>query len=203
LSDIENLALTSNEIKKANKERNCKSVYLVCLFVLNTPLGLSLMSLDPYKKRELVLLLLFSFDMGQDLLSSDIIDLVKDECRVSKKYVLEALGRAHTVFKAKEQCDGIISQICQDYKISRIQSVERNVLRLAIFEVLFEKEVPLKVVFSEAKRLAKKFSTDEAASFVHALLAAASTHSGICVEEEVPDLQDAYKAMCDVPGTEG
>ena len=160
------------------------------------------MSLVPYKKRKLVLLLLFSFDMGQDLLSSDIIDLVKDECRVSKKYVLEALERAHAVFKAKEQCDGIISQICQDYKISRIQNVERNILRLAIFEALFEKEIPLKVVFAEAKRLAKKFSTDEAALFVHALLAASCTRSGITIEEEAPNLQDAYQAICTMPGTE-
>ena len=153
------------------------------------------MTLDPYKKRELVFLLLFSFDMGQDVASSDVVELVKDECKVAKKYVLEAMARAEVILKAREECDKLIELVCKDYKIARIQSVERNILRLALFETVIEAKLPPKVVFAEAKRLAKKFSTEEAASFVHALLAAASCHVGISVEEVAPNLEEAYQKL--------
>ncbi len=153
------------------------------------------MSLDPYKQRELVFLLLYSFDMGQDILSSDIVELVKDECKVAKKYVVEARGRVETILKVREACDTLIAKVCTDYKIERIQSVERNIIRLAIFELILEQELPPKVVFAEAKRLAKKFSTEESSNFVHALLAAASTLSGMSVEGEAPDLKEAYQVL--------
>jgi transcription antitermination protein NusB len=153
------------------------------------------MTLDPYKKRELVFLLLFSFDMGQEVPSSDIVELVKNECKVAKKYVLEAMARAETILKAREECDKLISSVCKDYRIARIQSVERNIVRLAIFEALIEGKLPPKVVFAEAKRLAKKFATEEAANFVHALLAAASTHTGVSVEGEAPNLEEAYQKL--------
>ena len=153
------------------------------------------MTLDPHKKRELVFLLLFSFDMGQIVPSNDVVDLVKDECKVAKKYVLEAMARAEIILKAREECDKRIEHVCKDYKIARIQSVERNILRLAIFEIVIEGTLPPKVVFAEAKRLAKKFSTEESVNFVHALLAAATTHSGIIVEEQAPNLQEAYQKL--------
>jgi len=132
--------------------------------------------------------------MGQDLPSRDIVDLVKDECKVAKKYALEAMARAETILKAREECDKRIEQVCKDYKIGRIQSVERNILRLAIFEAVLEKEIPLKVVFAEAKRLAKKFSTAEAASFVHALLGATVPRTSTTTEE-APNLEEAYRKL--------
>lgn len=153
------------------------------------------MTLDPYKKRELVFLLLFSADMGQDLLSEEVVDLVKNECKVAKKHVLEALERARTIFGVFEACDELISRICTEYKITRIQSVERNILRLAIFEIAMERKIPTKVVFAEARRLAKKFSTDESVNFVYALVAAVALHAGIIVEDKPPNLDDAYRAM--------
>jgi N utilization substance protein B len=152
------------------------------------------MTLDPYKKRELVFLFLFSFDMGQDVPSTDVVELIRNECKVAKKYALEAMARAETILKIRDECDKLISHVCTDYKIARIQSVERNILRLAIFEIVIEGTLPPKVVFAEAKRLAKKFSTEEAALFVHALLAAVSTKVGISVEE-APNLEEAYKKL--------
>lgn len=153
------------------------------------------MSLDPHKKRELVFLFLFSFDMGQDVASNDLVNLVKDECKVSKKYVVEAMARAEAVLKMRDDCDAYISKVCHDYKIGRIQNVERNILRLAIFELVLEKTLPAKVVFAEAKRLAKKFTTEEAANFVHAVVAAVCVSSGISVEEEPTDLREAYQRL--------
>jgi transcription antitermination factor NusB len=166
--------------------------------------GLIFMMLDPHKNRELVFLFLFSFDMGQDVSSCDLVDLIKNECKVAKKYVVEAMARAESILKVRNECDAYISRVCTDYKIARIQNVERNILRLAIFELLLEGKIPKKVVFAEAKRLAKKFTTEEAATFVHALLAAVSASSGISIEGEVPNLLEAYqKIEAEVTSLEG
>ncbi len=159
------------------------------------------MALDLYKKRELVFLLLFSSDLGNNGVSGDLIDLVKNECKVSRRHVLEARTRAEAIVNARQQCDALIANVCKDYTIGRIQSVERNVLRLAIFELVLERKVPPKVVFSEAKRLTTKFSTNEAALFVHALLAAISHAAGLVVEEGT-NVQEAYDAMKRAEATE-
>jgi N utilization substance protein B len=128
-------------------------------------------TLDPRKYRELVFLILFSSDMGQGP-SDELLDLIMQECKVAKVHVLEAKARAEAILEKRDECDAYIKSVSKEYRLERIMSVERNVLRLAIFELMFERQVPTKVVFAEAKRLAKKFSTDEAAAFVHSLLGA-------------------------------
>ena len=127
--------------------------------------------MDPHKIRELVLLLLYSFDITEGE-ESDLMNLLKEECKVSGAFVEAALKRAQTVVASLAQIDEVLSKVSHGYSIERIHAVERNVLRLGIFELLIEKELPQKVVIAEAKRLAKKFSTSEAATFVQALLLA-------------------------------
>lgn len=134
--------------------------------------------LDPHKYRELVFLILYSFEMGQSP-EDELFDLIMQECKVGKKYVVEASARAEAVLKRRDECDAYIKSVCEEYRVERIMSVERNILRLAIFELVFEQQVPVKVVFAEAKRLAKKFSTDDAAAFVHSLLGAVSARAGV------------------------
>jgi N utilization substance protein B len=141
------------------------------------------MTLDPHKQRELVFLLLFSSDMGQDLTSKDVVDVIAQECKVAKKYVVDAAATAQAIVQHRDACDARIQEVCEGYTVSRLQSIERNLLRLAIYELVIEKKVPPKVIFSEAKRLAKKFGSDEAAVFVHALIAAVSVRSGLTTDE--------------------
>ena len=135
-------------------------------------------TLDPHKYRELVFLVLYSFEMGQGS-SDELLDLITQECKVAKKYVLEASARAEAILKRRDECDASIKSVCDEYRVERIMSVERNILRLAIFELVFEQQVPAKVVFAEAKRLAKKFSTEDAAVFVHSLLGAVAARAGL------------------------
>ena len=136
------------------------------------------MVMDPHKIRELVLLLLYSFDMGNGE-KDELIDLLKEECKVSRTFVEAALLRAQTIVQFLEKIDELLEKVSHSYSIERLQSVERNILRLGIFELIIEKEIPPKVALAEAKRLAKKFSTDEAAFFVQTLLIALCNLSSI------------------------
>lgn len=137
--------------------------------------------MDPHKIRELVLLLLYSFDLGSRE-NDELIDLLKEECKVSRAFVETALLRAQTIVKVLEKIDELLEKVSESYSIKRLQAVERNILRLGIFELCIEKEIPPKVVLAEAKRLAKKFSTDEASVFVQTLLVSLCALSSIEIE---------------------
>ena len=68
----------------------------------------------------------------------------------------------------------MISSSLKNWTIDRIPRVDRNILRLAVYELLFQKDVPVNVVISEAVNLAESLSTDDSASFVNATLATIS-----------------------------
>jgi N utilization substance protein B len=71
------------------------------------------------------------------------------------------------------EIDAKIQQFAIDWKLDRMSCVDRNVLRLAAYEILFPQEdVPSRVAINEAVELAKKFSTEESAKFVNGILGA-------------------------------
>ena len=127
------------------------------------------MTIPAQKFREIVFQLLYSRDIAQ---TSDeaMIELLTKELAVTKKAVCEAQERVQQILDNKEKIDSMIAKTSLAYTFERIQSVERNVLRIGVFELLFDDTIPPKVAISEALRLAKKFSTKEAALFVNAIL---------------------------------
>jgi N utilization substance protein B len=68
------------------------------------------------------------------------------------------------------QIDDIIQQHTKNWRLSRMAAVDRNILRLAVFEFLSEGRQPETVVINEALEIAKKFSTHESAQFVNGIL---------------------------------
>jgi N utilization substance protein B len=59
--------------------------------------------------------------------------------------------------------------------VEQIAIIDRNILRLAIFEILFDNKVPVKVAVNEAVELAKTFGSDNSSRFVNGVLGAVST----------------------------
>ena len=66
--------------------------------------------------------------------------------------------------------DAKISQYAANWRLERMAVVERNILRLASYELLFRDDIPPKVAINEAVELAKKYSSLEAAKFVNGIL---------------------------------
>lgn len=127
------------------------------------------MSLPPQKFREIVLQLLYSHDMGRSN-DTDMLPFLMAELSVAKPHVVKAQARAHNIREKQIEIDALISKNSSSYDFERIQSVERNILRLAVFELLYDADIPDKVAIAEAIRLARKFSTPESASFINAIL---------------------------------
>lgn len=67
--------------------------------------------------------------------------------------------------------DELMDKFAIDWDVERMPAIDRNVLRLAIFELLERPEVPVGVVISEAVELAKRYSTDDSGRFVNGVLA--------------------------------
>lgn len=127
------------------------------------------MSLPAQKFREIVFQMLYSYDMGRAT-DENMIDLLCSELAVTKKSVKEAQTRVHQILEKLDEIDSLITKTSHSYSFERIQSVERNILRVSVFELLFDPSIPDKVAIVEAMRLARKFSTKESALFVNAIL---------------------------------
>jgi len=78
------------------------------------------------------------------------------------------------VIHNKQKIDQNIRRFAPAWPIEQIPIVDRNVLRLAIFEILFDNKVPVKVAINEAVELAKRFGTDNSPKFVNGVLGAVS-----------------------------
>ncbi len=72
----------------------------------------------------------------------------------------------------RQQTDELISEFSHTWTIQRMPAIDRNILRLAIFELLDRPEVPGAVVINEAVELAKRFSTEESGRYVNGILSA-------------------------------
>lgn len=74
------------------------------------------------------------------------------------------------VLEHKIELDALIGKYATNWKVSRMQIVDRNILRLGAYELLWLHEVPAKVTVNEAIELAKDFGDEEAAKFVNGIL---------------------------------
>jgi N utilization substance protein B len=91
-----------------------------------------------------------------------------------RKRVDEAFQYAQELVRGavehQEKIDELIRSQADNWRLERMPAVDRNILRLAIYEMLFEKETPKLVVLDEAIELAKKFGSEQSGRFVNGLL---------------------------------
>ena len=74
------------------------------------------------------------------------------------------------VLQHRDDIDARIKQHCRNWDFHRIAAVDRNVMRLAIFEMLYREDIPPVVSINEAVDIAKKFSTEDSGKFVNGIL---------------------------------
>ena len=74
------------------------------------------------------------------------------------------------VLEHREAIDTLLTEKLENYRLERLAAVDRNILRLAIYEILFRDDVPNPVVINEAIEIAKRFASTESSSFVNGLL---------------------------------
>jgi len=70
----------------------------------------------------------------------------------------------------KRKIDELISTYAHGWDMDRLPAVDRNILRIGIFEILWQEDVPEAVAIDEALALAKELSTEESAGYIHGVL---------------------------------
>ncbi len=76
------------------------------------------------------------------------------------------------VLRELDRLDGMIEEVSEHWTVARMPVVDRNILRIGLFELESEPEVPTAVIVSEAVRMAETYSTERSAAFVNGVLAA-------------------------------
>lgn len=90
-----------------------------------------------------------------------------------------AVKIAETFQKNNSEIDEIIKNYSTGWDFDRLVKMDKDILRIALSELLYIKETPMKVVVDEALELAKKYSTDDSASFINGVLAKVIVDKGI------------------------
>lgn len=118
--------------------------------------------------RRLAMQILFQMDQGQtDLTETQKLTYETDHFLDDTQAFATQLSTG--TWNEKEQIDLMITEKSQGWKINRLSAVDRAILRLAIYEMKFEK-VPPQIAIDEAINLAKKYSTPESPKFINGIL---------------------------------
>lgn len=125
------------------------------------------------KQREQIFKLLFRVEFNNEeempeqirLFFENEEDSMNDEDReaVTQKYEQIASRRA--------EIDALLEKKAEGWKISRMGKVDLTILRLAVYEIMFDEDIPTSVAINEAVEIAKKFGQEESGKFVNGILA--------------------------------
>lgn len=92
--------------------------------------------------------------------------------RLSAESLAYAEELAHGVLARLDEIDAEIAEVASDWPISQMARIDKNILRLAIYEILYNNSVPAKAAINEAVELAKTFGSDTSSRFVNGVLGA-------------------------------
>jgi N utilization substance protein B len=109
------------------------------------------------KSRENAIVLLYQ----RDLLNKKIEDVLKNNLLAGREYDKFTLKLINGVNKNLKKIDSLIKDVVENWTLERIAIIDRNILRVAIYEMLYEDEIPLKVSVDEAIEISKSLGQKE------------------------------------------
>ena len=121
------------------------------------------------RARQLALEVLYQVDLlGAGALGEALTDMAErsDDPQVSSF----AASLVHGTLDRIEDIDKLIREVAQNWDLARMATIDRNVLRLGAFELLYREDIPPKVSINEAIELAKAYSTADSGTFVNGIL---------------------------------
>jgi len=121
------------------------------------------------RAREIALQFLYQLDLRGDDLMAEAKAFVRGEERDSETARF-ALRLVEGTVEHRSEIDRMIQGVAQNWNISRMAVVDRNVLRLASYELLHCDDIPPKVAINEAIELGKRYSTQNSGAFINGIL---------------------------------
>ncbi|MCM2357285.1 MAG: transcription antitermination factor NusB [Geobacteraceae bacterium] len=119
--------------------------------------------------RELALQALYALDLNP-METRESLRLLRENSRVAAGVRAFAEELIMGVMTNREEIDGKVKGQSKNWAISRMSRVDLNILRMAVYELLYRQDIPKNVTLNEAIEVAKKFGTEESAAFVNGIL---------------------------------
>ena len=122
--------------------------------------------------RENVFKMLFRVEFHDDKELPEQLILFEDELEpISEDEKIYITNKYKDIYAHIEELDAAINEVSKGWKTIRMGKVDLTLIRLAVYEIRFEEEIPVKVSINEAVELAKKYGTDDSPAFVNGILA--------------------------------
>ncbi len=131
---------------------------------------------DRRKSRELAMQALFALDLNKSDLNKTGSPQQMDEFLeqhgkdLSESTRVFFLTLVDGVLENREKIDTLLDQWAKNWKISRMPAVDRNIMRIAVFEMLNLSDIPSSVSINEAVEIGKKFGTRDSGPFINGVL---------------------------------
>jgi N utilization substance protein B len=119
--------------------------------------------------RELALTYLYQLDLGVEHLDT-LEEAIERDGLGSKKVREFARSRARGVWGHLREIDALLTAHLEHWRLDRLTREDRGLLRLGVFEIAFDPDVPPKVAINEAVEIGRKFGGDTSARFVNGVL---------------------------------
>lgn len=121
------------------------------------------------RARELALQFLYQLDLRGPELVAEAKSFFRDEepDKTAREFALQLVNGVVT---HREELDQVIRGVAQNWEIARMAVIDRNVLRMAAYELFHSPDIPPKVAINEAIELGKRFSTQNSGAFINGIL---------------------------------
>jgi transcription antitermination protein NusB len=126
-----------------------------------------------HKARTLALQALYEVDSAARP-TEVVVDRLLEETKISEENAAFVRELVTGTLLHQNEIDGKVQKFAPAWPLEQMAMVDRNILRLAIFEILFDNKVPVKVAVSEAVELAKTFGSEASPKFVNGVLGSIS-----------------------------
>ncbi|MBF0217496.1 MAG: transcription antitermination factor NusB [Candidatus Omnitrophica bacterium] len=120
--------------------------------------------------REIALKILYAMEMTKEAAEESIENYWEHAGEKDEPVVDFTSALVVGVSKNMDKIDGILSESADNWKLARMAVIDRNILRIACFELLFLPDVPPKVAINEAIDMAKKYGDKDSGKFVNGIL---------------------------------
>ena len=122
--------------------------------------------------REQVFLMLFRVEFHSAEEMEEQMKLYEEQLEgCSEKDTAYILDKFKGIVEKLDEIDVAIGEASKGWKVSRMAKVDLALIRLAVYEMRYEEDVPVKVAINEAIELAKQYGSDESSAFVNGVLA--------------------------------
>jgi N utilization substance protein B len=120
--------------------------------------------------REVALQVLYQIEQNPGMAVGEVRQFINRRLLADDKLIEFTLDLVAGVRQRQPKIDAMIQEVAENWRLDRMAAIDRNILRLGAYEMLFRPEIPAKVAINEALELAKRYSTAQSSRFVNGIL---------------------------------